>query len=103
MGKHKASYTPLFDSGDYVVVINAKNIKLTGFKAEQKKYHRHTGYIGNLKTTTYKEMIAKKPDFVIYHAVQKMLPKTVLAKKMIKKLLINPGSEHPHQNVKFVE
>ncbi len=101
MGKHKAEYSPIFDSGDNVVVINAASVKLTGVKAEQKKYHHHTGYIGNLKTASYKEMKSKKPEWIIFHAVRKMLPKNLLAKKMIKKLRIYPGSDHPHQGIQF--
>lgn len=102
MGKNKPNYTPLFDCGDYVVVINAQNIKLSGFKAEQKKYHRHTGYLGGLKTTTFKEMLDKKPDWVIYNSVRKMLPKNLQGKKMLKKLRVYSGNEHPHQGVKFI-
>lgn len=101
MGKHKANFTPIFDSGDNVVIINAKDIKLTGVKAEQKKYHHFTGYIGNLKTITFKEVQAKKPEWAIYHAVRKMLPKSLLAKKMLKKLRIYPGADHPHQGIQF--
>jgi len=102
MGKHKPNYTPLNDSGDYVVVTNARQIKLSGVKAEQKEYHKYTGYIGNLKTKTFKQMLAKKPEFIIYESVRKMLPKTVLGRKMLKKLRVYPRADHPHQNVKFV-
>lgn len=102
MGKHKANYTPLFDSGDNVVVINAQEVKLTSVKAEQKKYHHPTGYLGNLKTTTYKQLMSKKPEKIIYESVRKMLPKTLLGKKMIKKLRVYPTAEHPHQGTEFV-
>lgn len=102
MGKTKPNYTPLFDSGDCVVVINAKEVKLSGVKAEQKKYYHPTGYLGNLKTKTYKDLISKKPDWVIYEAVRKMLPKTLLGKKMIKKLRVYPGAKHPHESINFV-
>jgi len=102
MGKHKPNYTPLFDSGDYVVVTNAKEIKLSGVKAEQKEYKTHSGYIGNLKTKTFKQMLAKQPEKIIYEAVRKMLPKTLLGKKMMKKLRVYAGPEHPHQGIEFV-
>ncbi|MFA4930612.1 MAG: 50S ribosomal protein L13 [Patescibacteria group bacterium] len=102
MGKNKPQYTPLFDSGDYVVIVNAKQIKLSGFKAEQKKYHRHTGYLGGLKTTTFKEMKIKKPAWIIYNAVRKMLPKNLMGDKMLKKLRVYPEAEHPHQGAKFI-
>lgn len=102
MGKNKPNYTPLFDSGDYVVVTNAREIKMTGVKAEQKQYYRHTGYIGNMKTTSYKQVLAKKPEFIIYESIRLMLPKTLLGKKMLKKLRVYPGAEHPHQGTEFV-
>lgn len=101
MGKNKPDYTPLFDCGDYVVVVNSKYVKLSGFKEEQKKYHKHTGYLGNLKTTTYKEMQAKKPDWIIYNAVRKMLPKNLMGKKILKNLKVYSEGEHPHQGAEF--
>ena len=102
MGKHKPNYTPLFDSGDYVVITNAKKIRLTGVKAEQKKYYTHSGYIGNLKTKTFKQIMAKKPTYAIYESVRRMLPKTLLGRKMLKKLRVYPGADHPHKGINFV-
>lgn len=102
MGKNKPTYTPLFDSGDYVVIVNAKEIKLTGVKKEQKVYHHPTGYIGNLKTTSFKDLLTKKPEKIIYESVRKMLPKTLLGKKMIKKLRVYARADHPHQGKEFI-
>ena len=96
-GKHKPIYTPHLDTGDYVVVVNADKIVVTGKKLDQKVYKRHSGYIGGLKETTLKEMLAKKPTWVIEHAVKGMLPKNVLGRRMIKKLRIYAGPEHEQQ------
>ncbi|MDN5341746.1 50S ribosomal protein L13 [Oceanotoga sp. DSM 15011] len=95
-GKNKPIYTPSIDTGDFVVVINAEKINLTGKKMEQKEYYRHTGYPGGLKTTSVKEMLEKHPERVLEHAVKGMLPKNLLAKQMLKKLKIYAGTEHPH-------
>ncbi len=103
MGKNKPNYTPLFDSGDYVVVINAKDTQFTGFKLVQKEYHFHTGYPGNMKTKTLKEMMDKDPEKVIRNAVRLMLPKTVLGRKMLKKLRVYPADKHPHDGIDFVK
>ncbi|MCX8034283.1 MAG: 50S ribosomal protein L13 [Thermodesulfovibrio sp.] len=97
MGKHKPSYTPNVDNGDFVVVINAEKIKVTGKKLTDKVYYHHTGYMGNLKAETLKERLEKEPEEVILDAVWGMIPKTRLGKKMIKKLKVYRGSEHPHK------
>ena len=97
MGKHKPIYAPHIDAGDYVVVINAAKVKVTGKKAEQKIYYRHSGYPGGLKSPTFKEIFGNHPTRVIEHAVRGMLPKNRLGRAMFKKLKVYPGSEHPHQ------
>ncbi len=97
MGKHKPAYTPGVDMGDFVVVINAARIRVTGRKMENKIYHRHTGYPGGLKETALKDMLAKHPERVIELAVKGMLPKNRLARKMLKRLKVYAGPEHPHQ------
>lgn len=96
-GKNKPTWTPFLDTGDHVIVINADKIVLTGQKADKKLYHRHSGYPGALRTTTAKVMLAEKPTFAIEKAVKGMLPKSRLGRKMIKKLKVYAGSEHPHQ------
>ena len=96
-GKHKPQYTPHVDIGDYVIVINADKIKLTGKKWLQKKYYRHSGYPGGLKVQTAQDILNKHPERLIYHAVKGMLPKNRLGRKMLKKLKIYAGSEHPHE------
>ena len=96
-GKNKPAYTPHVDTGDFVVVINAEKVKLTGKKMLQKVYYRHSGYIGGLKSMTAKEMLEKKPEEVIQHAVKGMLPKNRLGRKMYKKLKVYKGTEHPHE------
>ncbi len=98
MGKHKPIYTPHVDTGDYVVVINAEKVKLTGKKAEQKFYYRHTGYLGHLKKIPYGRLREEKPDFLIKLAVKRMLPKNRLGRQMLKKLKVYPGEEHPHKS-----
>ena len=95
MGKDKAQYTPNSDLGDYVVIINAEKIKITGNKDTQKNYYRHTGYPGGLKSTTFLDMIEKKPEEIIFKAVQGMLPKNKLSKTMISKLKVYEGENHP--------
>ena len=97
MGKHKPYYTPHVDCGDFVVVINADKVKLTGAKWEKKIYYWHTGYLGGLKSRTAKQMLEKKPEFLIWHAVKGMLPKNNLARRMLKKLKVYAGEHHPHQ------
>lgn len=95
-GKHKPTFTPHLDVGDFVVVINADKVKLTGRKLDQKEYHRFTGYIGNMKHATAREMLAKKPEEVIKQAVRRMLPRTSLGRTTFKKLKVYAGGEHPH-------
>ena len=96
-GKHKPQYTPHLDTGDNVIVINADKVKLTGNKASQKMYYRHTGYTGNLKSFTYKEMMEKFPERVIKYAVKGMVPHNKLGRQMLTKLHVYAGREHPHQ------
>ncbi|MFW6034952.1 MAG: 50S ribosomal protein L13 [Halothermotrichaceae bacterium] len=96
-GKHKPTFTPHVDTGDFVVVVNAEKIKLTGNKWEQKKYYRHSEYPGGIKETPYKELVKKKPELIIELAVKGMLPHNKLAKKIIKKLKVYAGPDHPHQ------
>jgi large subunit ribosomal protein L13 len=96
MGKHRPTYTPHIDTGDFVVVVNAEKIALTGRKAEQKNYYRHTGYPGGLVVTSYKRMQASKPEDVIRLAVRRMLPKTKLGRTMFSKLKVYRGPDHPH-------
>ncbi len=95
-GKHNPLYTPHVDTGDSIIVINADKIVLTGRKMEQKKYYRHSGYIGGLTETTAKELMEKKPEDVIRFAVKGMLPKNRLGRKLLKKLKVYAGEEHPH-------
>jgi large subunit ribosomal protein L13 len=96
-GKNKPTYTPHIDTGDYVVVINADKIKVTGKKMDQKIYYHHSDYVGGMKETTLKEKMAKKPEDVIYLAVKGMLPKGPLGRSMIKKLHVYAGPEHKQQ------
>lgn len=95
-GKHKPTYTPNVDMGDYVIVINTDKVVLTGNKLEDKMYTYHTGYVGGLKQTPYKTMMANKSDVVVYEAVKGMLPKNKLGKQMLKKLRVFKGAEHDH-------
>lgn len=96
-GKNKAIFTPNADTGDFVVVINADKVKVTGKREFLKTYSHHSGYPGGLKTRSFDEMMAKKPEFVIENAVKGMLPKNRLGKKLIKKLKVYAGETHPHQ------
>ena len=96
-GKHKPQYQPHTDEGDYIIVINAKKIKVTGNKLSDKIYYKHTGYIGNMKETPLGKMLDKKPDFVIKNAVKGMLPKNPLGRSMIKKLKIYESDTHGHR------
>ena len=95
-GKHKPQYQPHTDEGDYIIVINAKKIKVAGNKLSDKIYYKHTGYIGNMKETPLGKMLDKKPDFVIKNAVKGMLPKNPLGRSMIKKLKIYESDTHGH-------
>ena len=95
-GKKKPTYTPHIDTGDYVIVINAEKVAVSGKKETDKVYKRHSGYPGGLKETTLGEMRAKKPEEVILHAVRGMMPKGKLGRQMFKKLKVYAGPEHPH-------
>ena len=95
-GKNKAIFTPHIDTGDYVIVVNAEKIKVTGKKLDQKIYYHHSDYVGGMKEQTLKEKLAKKPEDVIYLAVKGMLPKGPLGRQMIKKLHVYAGAEHNH-------
>ena len=96
-GKNKPVFTPHVDSGDYVIVINAEKIKVTGKKLDQKIYYNHSDYVGGMKETTLRELMAKKPEKVIELAVKGMLPKGPLGRQMIKKLHVYAGAEHAHE------
>ena len=104
-GKNKPTYTPHTDVGDFVIVINAEKVKVTGAKETDKVYYRHSGYPGGLKSETFAEAIAKHPERVIEHAVKGMLPKNRLAARQIRKLKVYAGPEHPHaaQNPRTIE
>ena len=96
-GKNKPEYTPHVDTGDFIVVINAEKIAVTGKKAQDKKYYRHSGYPGGIKETNFTKLIAHKPEDVLHKAVKGMLPKGPLGYAMIKKLKLYAGTEHPHE------
>jgi large subunit ribosomal protein L13 len=96
-GKHKAIFTPNTDTGDFIIVVNAEKIKLTGNKLTDKVYYHHTGYIGGIKGETAQELLNKKPEKIIEKAVWGMLPKNKLGRAMIKKLKVYSGPDHPHQ------
>ncbi|MGQ9471171.1 MAG: 50S ribosomal protein L13 [Candidatus Aminicenantales bacterium] len=96
-GKNKPDFTPFLDTGDFVVVINAEKIKVTGRKLGDKLYYSHSGYPGGLKAKTLRELLAKKPEEVIRHAVWGMIPKNRLGRKLIKKLKVYRGASHPHE------
>ena len=96
-GKNKAIFTPNMDTGDFVIVVNAEKVRVTGKRESLKRYVRHSGYPGGQKETSFQEMMAKKPEFVINSAVKGMLPKNRLGRKLIKKLKVYKGENHPHQ------
>jgi large subunit ribosomal protein L13 len=96
-GKTKPEYTPHIDVGDFVVIVNADKIKLTGNKLDQKMYYHHSGYMGGIKEQTAKQLLEKKPEDVIKHAVKGMLPKNSLGRSMFKKLKVYAGEHHPHE------
>ena len=96
-GKHKPIYTPHVDTGDHVIIINAEKIYLSGDKINQKEYFSHSGYVKGDKLTPIKDVMAKRPEDVIYHAVKGMLPKNVLGRQMFRKLNVYAGSQHPHE------
>jgi large subunit ribosomal protein L13 len=97
MGKESPRYTPFLDTGDHVIVVNAEMVKVTGMKAEQKKYQHYTGYPGGLRTEDFRKRFARKPELVIEQAVARMLPKTKMGKQMFSKLKVYRGDKHPHQ------
>jgi len=96
-GKHKPVYTPHVDTGDYIIVVNADKIRVTGRKLKDKMYYRHTGYIGNLKSESLEQLLKRAPEQVLTQAVKGMLPKNPLGRKMLGKLHVVSGNEHPHQ------
>jgi len=104
-GKHKPEFAPHMDNGDFIVVVNAEKIKVTGNKLDQKKYYRHSGYPGGIREISLRTLLEKKPDQVILKAVRGMLPKNRLGRALLKKLKVYAGSEHPHdsQNPKPLE
>jgi large subunit ribosomal protein L13 len=95
-GKHKPIFTPNMDTGDFVIVVNADKVKLTGKREQMKTYFTHSMYPGGVKVKTFNELIKQKPEYVITHAVKGMLPKNRLGRKLIKKLKVYAGSQHPH-------
>jgi large subunit ribosomal protein L13 len=101
-GKHKPTFTPHVDTGDYIIVVNAEKLVLTGKKLDQKMYRHHTGYPGGLKETTYRRLMATKPEFALKEAVRGMLPKGPLGYAMLKKLHVYAGPNHEHQAQKPV-
>ncbi len=96
-GKHKAEYTPHMDTGDYVVVINAAAVRVSGNKAAAKLYHRHSGFPGGLKTISFEKLLEKRPESIIEKAVKGMLPRGPLGRAMLRKLRVYPGAEHQHR------
>ncbi len=96
-GKHKAIYTPSVDTGDFVIVLNAEKIRLTGNKLSQKMYYRHSGFTGGITATSAEKLLEKKPEELIKKAVKGMLPKNKLGRQMYRKLKVYCGTEHPHQ------
>lgn len=96
-GKNKPIFTPNMDTGDFVIVLNAEKVKLTGKRESQKEYIHYSGYPGGLKTRSFAELLVKKPEYIIEEAVKGMLPKTRLGRKLFKKLKVYRGSEHPHE------
>ena len=100
-GKKKTNFAPNADNGDYVVVVNAEKVVLSGHKEEQKRYYRHTGYLGNLKTFTVPELRKDKPEEILLHSVKGMLPKNKLNDLFMARLKVYAGSKHPHVNIKF--
>jgi large subunit ribosomal protein L13 len=96
-GKHKPIFTPHVDTGDYIVVVNAGKVRVTGNKLQDKMYYRHTGYVGNMKSISLEKLLAKAPERVIETAVKGMLPRNPLGRSMMKKLRVFGGPDHPHQ------
>ncbi len=95
-GKHKPTYHPAVDTGDFVIIVNADKVRLTGRKLEQKSYYHHSNYPGGLKDVKYKDLLARRPEFVVRKAVEGMLPQNHLGRKLIRKLKVYKGPDHPH-------
>ena len=95
-GKHKTEFVPYMDNGDFIIVVNCEKIRVTGNKLANKKYYRHSGYVGGLKEITLEKLLASKPQLALMHAVKGMLPKNRLGRAMLKKLRLYVGAEHPH-------
>ena len=98
IGKHKASFTPGVDNGDFVIVVNSSKVFVTGNKSSQKIYYKHTGYPGGIKSTNFEQMLKRNPNYTIKNAIKGMLPKGPLGRSMLKKLKIYDGSSHPHHS-----
>ena len=96
-GKNKPTFTPHIDTGDYVIVVNAAKIAVTGKKLDQKIYYHHSGYVGGLKQTKYRKLMAEKPEFAVKHAIIGMMPKGPLGRQMARKLRVYAGAEHEHE------
>lgn len=96
-GKNKPNYSQFQDTGDFIIVVNAEKVRLTGKKMDAKKYYRHSGYMGGLKEQTARELLEKKPEEMLYMAVKGMLPKNTLGRTQLKKLKVYAGAEHPHE------
>ncbi|MFP4057462.1 MAG: 50S ribosomal protein L13 [Candidatus Brocadiia bacterium] len=96
-GKHRPTYTPHLDTGDFVIVVNAEKVKITGRKLDQRLYHRQSKHVGNLKSIPMREMLEKHPERLVHEAVRRMLPRSRLGAKMLRKLKIYAGRDHPHQ------
>jgi large subunit ribosomal protein L13 len=95
-GKHKPIYTPHVDTGDHIIVVNASKVTLTGNKWDNKMYHSHSGYMGGLRSNSAKELLEKRPEDLVHHAVRGMLPKNRLGRQMLRKLKVYAGADHPH-------
>lgn len=95
-GKHKPEYTPHVDTGDYIVVVNAEKVRVTGRKSEQKMYYQHTGYVGHMKSRSFEQMIDKHPERILQLAIKGMMPKNALGRAMLRKLKVYAGPEHVH-------
>lgn len=96
-GKHRPDFTPHADTGDFVVIVNAEKVKLTGSKLDRKRFYHHSGYPGGIKEETYRHLMARRPDFVVEKAIKGMLPKTSLGRAQFRKLKVYVGETHPHQ------
>jgi len=104
-GRHKPDYTPFFNNGDFVVVVNAEKVRLTGAKTDQKKYFRHSGYLGGIKETSYDRMLATHPERIVFQAVKGMMPRNRISRQAMKRLKVFKGPEHRHaaQKPEFIQ